>query len=741
MIKETKAQRVERIKAQKNPLKVLKDIKKYAKNGEIVDDETIERMKWYGLYPHSKSSNDEKKSFYMLRVKIVNAKIDRKQLKTLYKISSKYANNSADITTREDIQFHWIRVKDLPKIFEMLESAGLSAQMASGDCVRNIVTCPLSGKVKKEIADTTKIVKKLNAFFQANSEFINLPRKFKIGVCGCKKECVTHEIQDLSFVAKKVDSKILYLVSVGGGLGSNRSFAKKLGFIEEDKILKVAKEIVNIFKNCGNRKNRAKARVGHMIEEMGFSQFKNWLEEVLGFRFINPAADSFEPYLQRNHFGVEKSVKKGRFHVGFSTDAGVLNAKGLKNIYKAMKKYQIKKLSFTTSQNFIVHDIDKKAVDDFIKEMQKSRFYANPSAFRVKNTACTGLKYCKFAVSETKDLQKRVTAYLDKKFPNFENIAISFNGCPNSCAHAPIANLGFVGTKIKKENKIEEGFALYVGAVMDGKNRSFAIKTDIKVPADKVEFLVEKILNDYLSKKNGYNNFNDYLIKSYGDSPMDEYFNRQIQLWGKSVQRNLQNKKIAIIGCGGLGSSLGISLGASGIGEIHLVDFDKVSIHNIHRQIAFKTEDENLPKAEVLAKLLEKRCPFVKAIAHNCDFDQFKKNASKVDLIIDATDNLPSRKKIDDFAKETNTPWIYGSVEAFNAQVCFFEKSGFESFKITDRKPAGIAAPIVMHTASLQANLALRYLCDLGVKKDLLYYLHFNDEGELFIKKFDMPKN
>ena len=222
---------------------------------------------------------------------------------------------------------------------------------------------------------------------------------------------------------------------------------------------------------------------------------------------------------------------------------------------------------------------------------------------------------------------------------------------------------------------------------------------------------------------------------------MMQYFHRQVQLWGKEKQELLQNKKIVIIGSGGLGSSLAFALGASGIGEIHMVDFDEVSIHNIHRQIAFKTGDEGKNKAVINAQIIEQRCPFTKAIAHECDFESWAKKDISVDLILDATDNLPTRAQINSYAKEKQTPWIYGSVEAFHGQVAFIEESSFsDNFKIVQQTPAGIAAPMVMHIASLQANLALRYLVGLSVKKDQLYYLFFNDEGELITQKFGLPK-
>jgi len=220
----------------------------------------------------------------------------------------------------------------------------------------------------------------------------------------------------------------------------------------------------------------------------------------------------------------------------------------------------------------------------------------------------------------------------------------------------------------------------------------------------------------------------------------EDYFNRQIQLWGETTQKSLQHKKVAVIGAGGLGCTLALALGTSGIGEIHMVDFDTVSNHNIHRQIAFTLEDEGKNKAKAVCALIKAKNPFVKVVAFDMAFDDFKEMGNTYDIILDATDNLPVRGEIDKYAKQHNTPWIYGSVEEFNGQVCFFEEANFQVFNISDHKPGGIAAPIVMHIGSLQANLALRYLAGLSVVKDKLYYLYFNEDGELITQKFGMPK-
>jgi adenylyltransferase/sulfurtransferase len=223
---------------------------------------------------------------------------------------------------------------------------------------------------------------------------------------------------------------------------------------------------------------------------------------------------------------------------------------------------------------------------------------------------------------------------------------------------------------------------------------------------------------------------------------MEQYFKRQIQLWGKEIQQTLQNKQIAIIGCGGLGCSVALALGTIGLKQIDLIDFDIIEFHNIHRQIGFTLEDINQPKAEILAKLLRTKTTFTKFEAFVCDFEQFVcKNHKKYDLIIDATDNLQTRIKLDRYALDYKIPWVYGSVESFHGQVCLFENSSFESiFAVTDHQDKAIAAPMVMQIASLQSNLAIRYLACQSIQTDLLYYLFFDKQGNYNLQQFKLPK-
>lgn len=217
---------------------------------------------------------------------------------------------------------------------------------------------------------------------------------------------------------------------------------------------------------------------------------------------------------------------------------------------------------------------------------------------------------------------------------------------------------------------------------------------------------------------------------------MNEYYSRQYMLWGEKTQEVLASKSVAIIGCGGMGCSLGLVLSGLGIKEFYMIDFDRVEVHNIHRQIAFAKNDDGKLKAEVLsdkmrARSLSEITPIVGS------FEDFTKKSIVPDLILDATDNLQTRKEINDFAKANNIPWIYASVEEFRGQVAFFENSSFdEIFKISALPPKGVIAPMVAQIATLSANLASRYLAGLKIKKDVLHYLYYKDDGEFCLDKF-----
>ena len=222
---------------------------------------------------------------------------------------------------------------------------------------------------------------------------------------------------------------------------------------------------------------------------------------------------------------------------------------------------------------------------------------------------------------------------------------------------------------------------------------------------------------------------------------MDEYYSRQYMLWGEETQELLATKSVAIVGSGGIGCSLGLTLSGLGLKKFYIIDFDTVEIHNTHRQIAFSKQDTGLEKARVLSQMIEGRS-FSKAIPIVEDFKHFTSLSIKPDLILDATDNLATRKQINDFAKKNNIPWIYSSVEEFRGQVAFFKNASFdEVFKISTLPPKGITAPMVGQIATLSANLASRYLANLKVKNDILHYMYYKDDGDFCVDKFSLQAN
>ncbi len=500
--KETKAQRVERIKKQKDGLDVLQDIYLYAITGEEVDPEDIDRLKWYGLYTQNRNLQDEKDStlYFMLRVKLEGGLLTLPQLKIVAQISEQYAKRTADFTTRQDIQFHYIKVIDLPEIFRLLNTVGLATVFAAGDVPRNIVSCPINGIDHDEIADVRDIVKKLNKLFKGNRDFSNLPRKYKIGVNGCSKNCMHHEIQDLSFNAVKISTgKTQFAVSVGGGLASNKRVATHIGYVTPSQVVPLARTITKIYKDHGLREKRTKARLGHLLEFWGIKKFVDVVHKNIDFKIKTPEEIEYVNSRFREHFGVHESKVKGQSFIGCSLNSGHIGADGLKNLITLFEKHKANKLKATVTQNIIILDAPTKGTKKFTQDLEKVNLTAYPSNFRAKAQACTGLAFCKFAISETKGVSKSLVEYLENRFPEFnERVSISVNGCPNSCAHPHIVDIGLMGIKVKKEGIAIPGFELLVAGFLEGAKSVFTQKTAIKFAQEDVNKNIEKLIQEYL---------------------------------------------------------------------------------------------------------------------------------------------------------------------------------------------------------------------------------------------------
>ncbi len=512
MSRETKAQRVERIKRQKDGLDVLGDIYRYAKSGEEIDPEDIDRFKWYGLYTQNRNlqDKDDDTLYFMLRVKLVGGRLDIKGLDAVAEISRRYARGTADFTTRQDLQFHFIKVSDLPAIFSCLSEAGLSTVFAAGDTARNVVTCPVSDVDRERLYDVEGIIKELNGYFDANKEISNLPRKYKVGVSGCSKHCASHEIQDLSFNARKDEGgRVLFDVSVGGGLASNKRIASHLGYVEPYQVVAVAKAVTEIYRDYGNRENRNRARLGHLLDSLGVEQFIEILHSKVDFTLQLDDVQKYTPYAKREHFGIHESTNIGRSYIVCAINGGKIGADGLRGLLNIAKKYDITAIRATTAQNFVITDLPSENADAAAKELQEIGIDAYPSPFKAKTLSCTGLNFCKYGVSETKDLSVKLVEHLQRKFPHFEErLSFSVNGCPNSCAHPHIVDIGLLGCKVKRGGESVSGFELILGGNLEGEQSSFGRKTGIRFAADDTLMVVESIIGSYQGSH--YKNFYDY---------------------------------------------------------------------------------------------------------------------------------------------------------------------------------------------------------------------------------------
>ncbi len=510
--KETAAQRIERIKIEKDGLSVLADIKAYAKGEREIDPEDIDRFKWYGLYTQNKNLQDDadENLYFMLRLKVEHGSVNIEQLRCVSQIAKEFGRSTADFTTRQTIQIHFIHVSALPEIFERLKSVGLSSIYAAGDVPRNVATCPVAGIDHEDIYDTTALAIEINDYLRANKSLVNLPRKYKIGISGCAKHCMGHEIQDLSFTAVKFDSKVLFDVNVGGGLGSNKQIAKHLGYVGEEDVLKVTQIVSETYRDDGLRKSRRKARLGHLIDDWGIDKFRNVVEERLGFSFIVKPVKAYTPYAKREHFGIHPSSVEGQSYVGCSVNGGHVGAQGLADIADVIEKYGATTIKITNTQNFVVKDVPNENTKDLSDAFQLFDIEVYPSPFKARTISCTGMRFCKFAISETKNKAIDLASYLEKEFPGFdENVSISLNGCPNSCAHPHVVDIGLLGAKVKnEEGKSVSGFEIILGGNLEGDVSNFGLKTGIKILPKDVNITVEKIINQYIdSEQKGLNNF------------------------------------------------------------------------------------------------------------------------------------------------------------------------------------------------------------------------------------------
>jgi sulfite reductase (ferredoxin) len=463
------------------------------------------RMRWWGLYTQrrpgigggltgSLEPEELDDKYFMLRVRIDGGRLTSEQLRAVADVSTQYGRDTADITDRQNVQLHWIRIEDMPAIWQRLESAGLSTTEACGDTPRVILGCPLAGDDADEIIDGTRAIADVVSRHIGSPEFSNLPRKFKTAISGCPDHCTVHEINDISFVGVHGPEGFPgFDLWVGGGLSTNPKLAVRLGvFVTPEQLPDVWAGVTSVFRDYGYRRSRTRARLKFLVSDWGPERFREVLEkEYLGFALADGPAPPAPRSKRRDHVGVSP-LRDGTFAVGFAPRAGRVSGALLHEVAELADRFGSGQARTTTEQKMLILGVTD--VDGLVAELATLDLQVFPSVFRRSTMACTGLEFCKLAIVETKVRASELIDELERRMPDFdEPIGINVNGCPNACARFQVADIGLKGSLIGGE----EGFQIHLGGSL-GVEAALGRKVrGLKVTAAGLPDFVERILRSF----------------------------------------------------------------------------------------------------------------------------------------------------------------------------------------------------------------------------------------------------
>lgn len=480
------------------------------------------RMRWYGLYTQRRAGipggltatlepeelDDE---FFMMRVRIDGGAMTADQLRTVAGISTDFGRDLADITDRQNVQFHWIRIEDVPEIWKRLEAVRLSSMEACGDTPRVILGCPLAGYAADEVIDGTAAIRQIIERYIGSPEFSNLPRKFKTAVSGCADHCTVHEINDVSFVGVVgPDDTPGFDLWVGGGLSTNPKLGVRLGaFVTEEQVPEVWKGVVSIFRDYGYRRSRTRARIKFLVADWGAEKFREVLErEYLGYALPDSPPPAPVRSGTRDHVGVTRLVD-GTSAVGFAPRVGRVSGTTLRAVADLADRYGNGQVRATTGQKMVLLGVTD--VDSLTAALAELDLQARPSAFRRGTMACTGLEFCKLAIVETKARSSWLIDEMERRLPDFaEPVGIHVNGCPNACARFQVADIGLKGMLIGGE----EGFQVHLGGSL-AEEAALARKVrGLKVTAERLPDLVEHLLRTFEAQRAGGESFASWVRRA-----------------------------------------------------------------------------------------------------------------------------------------------------------------------------------------------------------------------------------
>jgi sulfite reductase (ferredoxin) len=473
------------------------------------------RFRWWGLYTQRRPGIDGGRTavldpselddeYFMLRVRIDGGQLTTEQLRTIADISTTYARDTADVTDRQNIQLHWVRVEDVPDIWARLESVGLSSQEACGDAPRVVIASPLAGIAADELIDPTPAVEEITSRYLGDPAFSNLPRKFKTAITGHPLLDVAPEVNDLSFVPTVHPVHgVGFDVWVGGGLSTNPMLAQSLGvWVPLDDVADVWRGVISVFRDYGYRRLRSRARLKFLVADWGVDKFRQVLEdEYLGRRLVDGDAPP-KPLGNGDHVGVHKQAD-GRLYVGVSPTAGRVSGTTLNKLVDIAEAHGSTRLRTTPYQKLLILDIEPADVDSLIEAVEDIGLSTRPSQWRRSTMACTGIEFCKLAIVETKGRAAELVDELEKRIPELDTpISVHLNGCPNSCARIQVADIGLKGQLVLDDDgNSVEGFQVHLGGGL-GLEAGFGRKLrGHKVTSAGLTDYVESVVRRFLEER------------------------------------------------------------------------------------------------------------------------------------------------------------------------------------------------------------------------------------------------
>ncbi len=514
-VKETKAQKSERLKREKNPWEAFDEVRAFAREGRssVLPEWANFYFKWWGVYTQGdgagvtggKGGEGVTTEFFMMRIGIPNGIATSEQLRVIGRLTRDHARNLADITTRQAIQLHWLTIESLPEVVEALDAVGLSPRGACGDVVRNVTGCPLAGLDAHELIDASLLAKAVARELSGNPEFYNLPRKFKITVTGCPWWCSYPEINDIALTAVKRGEEVGYSVRVGGGLSADPHLAVKLdAFVPEDRALAVIRGIVEIFREQqGLRESRDRARMKHLFLREGWTaeRFLTELQARLSFQLDPGVEDALPNDVFRDHVGIHPQKQSGLYSVGATVLNGRMSGEQLLALADLTEKFGGGEFRTTVMQNFVLSGVPQANLDIVLQELTRLGLTVEANNFWRGTVACTGTEFCKLAITETKAFARWLVEEMESRIPGFDQqLSLHVTGCPNSCGQHWIADIGLEGKKIKHEGKLTDAWSFNLGGAL-GAHAAVSRPVNYRCTSADVPDAIERLLKTYLDNR------------------------------------------------------------------------------------------------------------------------------------------------------------------------------------------------------------------------------------------------